>query len=127
MYKIHLYGQIWNYDGSNCYVDETPFETPQFDLQDKKAIERIVKIRYPNCKDASGVQVFFHEQFDPSTRAEREASETKHEEDKPKKKLFGGGGGGSKSKRPSTLTGWIFAIIWWIIKLPFKLIWWLFK
>lgn len=31
------------------------------------------------------------------------------------------------SKRPSSLTGWIFYIIWGIIKLPFKIIWWLFK
>lgn len=31
------------------------------------------------------------------------------------------------SKKPSTLTGWIFYIIWWLIKLPFKIIWWLFK
>lgn len=57
---IHLYGSYRDYDNRTRYVSEEPFEVPKFDFQNKASIARIVKVRYPDAVDCSGVQVFYH-------------------------------------------------------------------
>jgi hypothetical protein len=124
MYTIHLYGRYTKIGGGDAFVDETPFDTPEFDLQDKKAIERIVKLRYPDCKECENVQVSFHEQYDPELRAENKRRED-HEAEAAAKKAAKAASVSSSSS--SSSGNWVFKVIWWIIKAPFKLIWWLFK
>ena len=62
MYKIHLSGRYTDYKGCTRWVSEAPFEAPQFDLQDKSSIARIVRLHYPDADDCSGVQVYYHGQ-----------------------------------------------------------------
>ena len=57
---IHLYGSYRNNDNRICYVSEEPFEVPKFDFQNRESIARVVKVRYPDASDCSGVQVFYH-------------------------------------------------------------------
>jgi hypothetical protein len=57
---IHLYGSYRDYDGRIKFVSEELFETPKIDFQNKASIARIVRVRYPDADDCSGVQVFYH-------------------------------------------------------------------
>lgn len=51
------------------------------------------------------------------TRGEYGAFTPKKEKVKKEKESSGGGGGGNK----------VLSAIWWVIKLPFRLIWWIIK
>ena len=63
MYRVHLQGRYKNYDGFDRWVSEEVFETPQFNLQDRDQIKRLVRSRYPDAKDCDSVQVYFHDQI----------------------------------------------------------------
>jgi len=62
MYKIHLYGSYYTANHNRRWVSEEIFETPEFDLQDRAYIRRLVRLRYPDAVDCDSVQVFFHGQ-----------------------------------------------------------------
>jgi len=62
MYKINLYGSYYTAHNERRWVSEEVFETPQFDLQDKAHIRRLVRLRYPDAVDCDDIQVFFHGQ-----------------------------------------------------------------
>ncbi|MCQ2286138.1 MAG: hypothetical protein MJZ76_04610 [Bacteroidales bacterium] len=61
-YKIYLYGPYSDSEHHQKFVSRDVFEVPQFDLQSRAAIERIVKMRYYDAVDCDQVQVFFQGQ-----------------------------------------------------------------
>lgn len=119
MYKIHLTGQVWRKDGTDYFVDETPFEIPQFDLQNKDLIQAIVKQRYVDVEDASQVQVILHKTWWSGHESSTPEEPDKKEVEQPKT---------ASVPKPSFADNlpWYLKVIWWLIKLPFRIIWWFF-